>query len=458
MKGDLLMNYFIKEQLDVIAKQANIQENAAQKTKQAIRAILLFECGAEYARHTRSNHNQNSRNILLKSTINLIDNEVQEIISTSPIEIISIENIIKEVEKMILELKIKGSVREHRNGLIKFHNTMFGSIYGRTKEEIQEKLQEKIEQFNKQPKKDKVEKKKVPLLSEFYQENFLPYKKNQDLSKSTINGYNSRIKFIIERNFDKPLNAYKLKDIEDFIYSFHETRKRQLILEFFNSIYKRAIALSVVKTNPCTALEKPTHKQNQGSAFSFDEITEFLQTLFDNEHLSFCDKCYFIFCLLVGTRKNEALSLTAQDVDFKNKVLHIPGTKTKGSDRQVPLTPLVEKLLLKLIPENNMYFPIPKSSIDKYFRKVWVKSKGHKIHDLRHTYGTIQICVEKVDVKTVSLLMGHSTIDITLRIYTHPEQLDKGTFLRGDLTTDEKLEVYRKKYRDILCMIDNFLD
>ena len=159
---------------------------------------------------------------------------------------------------------------------------MFGCIYGRTKEEIREKLEEKITRLNKMPNKDKVAKKKVPLLSEFYQENFLPYKKNQGVSQSSIKGYESRMKFIKNQNFDKPLNTYKLKDIENFIYSFPETRKRQLILDFFNSIYKRAIALSVVKTNPCTALEKPTHKQNQGSAFSFDELTEFLQKLFQN--------------------------------------------------------------------------------------------------------------------------------------------------------------------------------
>lgn len=384
-------------------------------------------------------------------------NEIQEIVSSPPINVIPIKNIIKEVEKMIIELKIKGSVREHRGGLIKFHNTVFGSIYGRTKEEIQEKLQEKIEQQNKQQKKDKVEKKKVPLLSEFYQENFLPHKINQGVSKSSIDGYESRIKFIKSRSFDKPLNTYKMKDIEDFIYSFPETRKRQLILDFFNSIYKRAIALSVVKYNPCTALEKPTHKQNQGSAFSFDEITEFLQILFENKHLSYNDKCYFIFCLLVGARKNEALSLTIKDVDFKNKVLHIPGTKTKGSDRQVPLTPLVEKILLSISPKNDKYFSHNAQLTNTYFREIWSKEKGHKIHDLRHTYGTIKICVEKVDVKTVSLLMGHSTIDMTLSVYTHPEQLDKGTFFNGSLNEKQKLAIYRKKYMTILSMIEQNL-
>ena len=69
----------------------------------------------------------------------------------------------------------------------------------------------------------------------------------------------------------------------------------------------------------------------------------------------------------------------------------------------------------------------------------------------------MQICVEKIDIKTASLLMGHSTIDITLRIYTHPEQLDSGTFLRGDLTQEEKLEIYRSKYKRILMMIEQFL-
>ena len=121
---------------------------------------------------------------------NIIKNNViQEIISSPPIEIIPIDNIIKEVEKMIIELKIKGSVREHRNGLIKFTSTVFGCIYGRTKEEIREKLEEKITRLNKMPNKDKVAKKKVPLLSEFYQENFLPYKKNQGVSQSSIKGY-----------------------------------------------------------------------------------------------------------------------------------------------------------------------------------------------------------------------------------------------------------------------------
>ena len=103
------------------------------------------------------------------------------------------------------------------------------------------------------------------------------------------------------------------------------------------------------------------------------------------------------------------------------------------------------------------YFKITDAQADTRFRKVWKKEKGHKLHDLRHSFGTIQICVNKIDVKTVSLLMGHSTVDTTLNRYTHPEQLDKGTFLNGGLSDDEKLIIYRQKYDEIMTLIKGFI-
>lgn len=103
------------------------------------------------------------------------------------------------------------------------------------------------------------------------------------------------------------------------------------------------------------------------------------------------------------------------------------------------------------------YFKLTDAQADSRFRKVWKKEKGHKLHDLRHTFGTIQICVKKIDVKTVSLLMGHSTVDTTLNRYTHPEQLDKGTFLNGGLSDEEKLKIYRVQCDEIIKIISNFL-
>lgn len=386
--------------------------------------------------------------------LNQESNGLQEIVSEK-----TIEEIIREVKEMIIELQIKGSVHQQtESGLIRFRSTTLGDIYGRSKEEIEKKLKEKIKQFNKRKsKKDKKEKIKVPLLSVFYRETYLPYKIAKGRAQNTIDGYEQNLKFIVESKFDKSLSFYTAKNIEEFLYSFPQSRKRQIMQGFFNNIFERAVTLGLLKLNPCTPIEKAEHKQEKGTAFSFDEQLEFFELLINNQHLSYRDKCYFIFVFLIGSRRSELLDLSVEDVDFKNKILHIRGSKTDGSDRKVPLTPLVEKLLLSTSVKKGKYFTITESNANNYFREVWEKKKGHKLHDLRHTFGTIQVCVEKVDVKTVSLWLGHSNTETTLNTYTHPEQLDNGTFLRGDLSNDEKLALYHKKYDEVLELIKEFI-
>ena len=387
-------------------------------------------------------------------------NRVQTIVSLPATAEKTVEKIIEEVKKMILELKIKGSVREHRNGLLKFTSTSLGCVYGRTKEEIEKQLLERIKQLKKSPQKGKTSKPKMkaPFLSEYYKTEYMPYKQHQSLSASTLGNIDRMMKFIVAQKFDKRLTEYTPKMIENFLYTVNETRKRQLLQGLFNNMFTRAIALELISTNPCAAIERMQHKQERGKAFSFDEQADFFALLFNNADIPYERKCYFAFMYLTGTRRNEALSVKAEDVDFKNKVLSIRGTKTEGSNRKIPLTPLLEKLLLSLKVFKGEYFPFSENSVNHIFRDVWDKTKGHKPHDLRHTFGTIQICVEKVDVKTVSLWLGHSTIDTTVNIYTHPEQLDSGTFLRGDIGNDEKTTVYKNKYNGILLLIERFLD
>lgn len=426
------MDEFIKTQLEQIA-------HASQLINNRITAIMGYCAGQE------SGVEQYYTPLPLSPTFG---NGYQKIISPN--------DIIQEIKEMIIELKIKGSVRERPNGLIELRTQALGSIYGRTKEEVELKLTQRLKEARRKCK-DKSNTTKTPLLSEFFNTEYLPYKINQARSESSIKSYKREIKFIVEEKFNKPLHLYKPKDIEDFLFSIPKTRKRQIIQGLLNNIFNRALMLSLIKANPCVPLEKMRHSQSRGSAFSFDEQLEFFETLIKSNELSYNDKSYFIFVYLVGTRRTEALAVAVDDVDFKNKVLHIPGTKTEGSNRQVPLTPLVEKLLRSLNVDQGKYFTITEANANKYFRKVWEKEKGHKLHDLRHTFGTIQICVKKNDIKTVSLWLGHSTIDTTLQIYTHPENLDSGTFLSGNLTEAQKNEIYMGKYNKILNIIENFI-
>lgn len=361
----------------------------------------------------------------------------------------------KEIKEMLIELEIGGSPRTRKNGLLELRTAKYGSVYCRTKEEIKEKLQQKIRDEKSHVKTaPKKKKQKFPSLSEFYEKNYLPYKKNDNLAKSTLQGIEYNLSFILHNGFDKPLNEYNASDITGFLYSISKTRKRQIIQGLLNNIFTYALSLNVIEKNPCATVVKMKHDKNEGTAFSFDEQKNFFETLFADEETPYLHKCYLIFVYLTGTRRNEALSANTADIDPRQNSLHINGTKTDGSDRHIPLFPLVKKLLNTLIPKNERYFPFSQYIADTVFKKF---SKAHRLHDLRHTFGTIQICVNKLDAKTVSLYMGHSTIQTTLTIYTHPEQLDRGTFLNGNLSETEKVEILRQKYNEILALIDNFL-
>ena len=60
------------------------------------------------------------------------------------------------------------------------------------------------------------------------------------------------------------------------------------------------------------------------------------------------------------------------------------------------------------------------------FERLLEKAKVEKInfHGLRHTFATN--CIKLgVDYKTVSELLGHATVNITLNLYVHPQMSQK---------------------------------
>lgn len=377
--------------------------------------------------------------------------------STTPQK--SKEIIIKEIQAMIVELKIKGSVRERPDGRFEYRSALLGSIYGFTKEELEEKITKKLKEVKKNKGKPLGKKHiEIPLLSEFFVSQYLPYKK-QTLAARSIADIELDGNFIIAKdkgNFDKPLDKYTTANIETFLYSIPQTRKRQKIRGLFNNILTYAKRMGIIKANPCEDVERVKHKQKIGEALSFQEQTQFFDNLYTASNIPLNHKLYLTLVYLTGTRRGEALRITPQDVDFENNTLHIPGTKTKDSNRTIPLFPLVKQLLQHTIVEDNHYFPITEDSAARIMSKV--KNNSHHLHELRHTFGTIKMCVEKLDPKTVSLYMGHSTVQMTLTRYTHPEQLDKALFYNGALTEEEKLQCLREQYQKELDKISNFLN
>ena len=144
-------------------------------------------------------------------------------------------------------------------------------------------------------------------------------------------------------------------------------------------------------------------------------------------------KPFIIFGLTTGCRKEEILSLKGEDVDLKHGFINILETKN-GDSRQVPINETLV-LTLKSIPRNRevpyvFFDPDTKkrfSNVSRSFGTACRKAgiRGVTPHTLRHTFAS-QLVMTGTDLTTVSRLLGHKSLTMTLR-YAHlaPNHLDK---------------------------------
>ena len=117
---------------------------------------------------------------------------------------------------------------------------------------------------------------------------------------------------------------------------------------------------------------------------------------------------------------------TDQKSDKKTRVLIEP-PKTEYSNRIIPLSDdiLTYFYYSKSFPEDyiltgQQFYMEPRVCLEKY-KKILKQAgiKDHTFHALRHTFATR--CVELgFDVKSLSEIMGHSNISITMQRYVHP--------------------------------------
>ena len=364
------------------------------------------------------------------------------------------DNHLEEIKLMIIQLNIKGSVRQRPGGLLELRTRAFGSIYGRSKEEIELKLTQRLKQVqdsNQQLPRAK----RPPTLSEFFTEIYLPHKR-QSVSEEHIHELNRYMDLLKQNGLDIALNKITTLQIEKCLNTIEKTRTRQIVRGVINNILKYAKQLSVIKHNPCDDVSKTKHITKKGRALSFADQKEFFITLFYTTELRLDKKLYYTFVYLTGTRRNEAMSIKNTDIDYNNNILHIPGTKTETSDRDIPLIPLVKTLLMCIQPnDRGKFFTFDKADATRDIKLVTAK---YHLHELRHTFGTIAMCVKKSDPKTVALYMGHADPHVTLNTYTHPEQLDRQLFYDGSLSDEQKSQIMQERYSEILDIISEFLD
>lgn len=188
--------------------------------------------------------------------------------------------------------------------------------------------------------------------------------------------------------------------------------------------------LAVLKTFFTKAIEWGKSMENPAKRVKlFKGVTQRLRYLMPDEVQRLISNCsdhlrpIVIVAVHTGMRKGEILSLRWEQIDFEKGIITLTDTKN-DQRRYVPMDETVKSTLREMERKNDYVFcglkpGRPLVWIELSFHKVLEKSgiEDFKIHDLRHTFAS-NLVMGGVDLVTVKELLGHKTIEMTLR-YAH---------------------------------------
>lgn len=291
------------------------------------------------------------------------------------------------------------------------------------------------------------------------------YMKN-NLKQSTYTGYETYCK----RHFKPALGQLRLIDLTPLILQQFYNYKIQsehlspktianmnlCLHKALNQAYKEGL----IPTNPASALNLPKTRRPDIEILTRDEQAALVRASYNHR--------YGVFIRLVlttGLRVGELLGLMWEDIDQRNSMLHvrrtlgrlqIPGLsddyagprtqivlqdpKTETSYRTIPLLPAVIKDLIQWraiqeaektaggegYTESGMVvtnpcggYVEPRTFADYYHQILTLAGVRHfTFHALRHTFAS-RALEQGMDFKTLSALLGHTSVAFTMDTYAH---------------------------------------
>lgn len=258
------------------------------------------------------------------------------------------------------------------------------------------------------------------------------------LRPNTIRGYETNIrKHILPVLGEKQADQITEKDIDELGEALAEK-----ILNAKSMIYVHATLRKMLNYGN----KKGWFQNTVYSIYDLPRVEEYKHTILKEEEIEWLLRWSWNWddpvhvavklALKYGMRRGEILGLKKEDVDAVNNIIHIQRTrsfengkeiitpcKTKNSNRYILVKEVDRKALLKERPGNRKWLiDITPTQLDKQFQKH-LKNNGIKhirFHDLRHSYATLML-QKGVNPKIVSTVLGHSGVQVTLNIYSHPD-------------------------------------
>lgn len=197
----------------------------------------------------------------------------------------------------------------------------------------------------------------------------------------------------------------------------------------------------------------PRVPKHEIQILSKDEQKKLEKFLLENMDI---EKFGIYLCLYTGLRIGEVCALEWENIDIKNKKIIVKKTitriknqnkdsknkteiiiddpKSASSIREIPIPNFIINLLInfsKDVEPNNFLLTgtnkfIESRTYHNKYKKILkqINMESYNFHVLRHTFATR--CIENgSDPKTLSEVLGHSNVKITLDRYVHPTYENK---------------------------------
>jgi len=220
---------------------------------------------------------------------------------------------------------------------------------------------------------------------------------------------------------NKPASDITPLDIERF-KSYRKDRVKLSTVNreiaFLKHVYTKGVEWGKVFENPAKKVKLFREDNRRLRFLSKDEIKRLLDST--NGQL----KAILITALHTGMRLSEILNLKWTHIDFETGYITILNSKS-GEKREIPISPTLTKTLRNVIRYigseyvlNGKYGGAVRD-IRGSFKKALSRAgiTDFRFHDLRHTFAS-HLVMNGTDLKTVQELLGHKTIEMTLR-YSH---------------------------------------
>lgn len=262
--------------------------------------------------------------------------------------------------------------------------------------------------------------------------------------QSTFNNYRNLARHLYHEIGAIPLDRLRLEELQEMLGRFRACclarSTRAGLLRMLKSCLRAAVESGMIAENPARKLRLEVEDAAEQRVLTPAEQARLQRTLFAQGDLA------AMIGLYMGLRVGEVCGLRWEDIDWEEGTLRVCQTvqrcaasgkdgtflmigapKTTSARRVVPIPSFLLERLRALPGADGTGFIFARNGraaeprtlqrrLEGSLQRAGIR--GAHFHTLRHTFAT-RLLELGADIKTISVLLGHSSPKITLELYAH---------------------------------------